>query len=87
MAWKEIKTLLVKNSRIVNNNDTLKKEVVRIIQELLKFSISEHDVMLKGRSIIVKAHPAVKNDLMLRKGEILNFLKKSQGEATPLDIR
>jgi len=85
--WKEIKTLLQKTSRHLNKNSALKQAAVRAVEQELKISLPEEALTVKGKTIVVKGHPALKQELVLHKAKILKNIQRGHPHGGALDIR
>jgi len=85
--WKEIKTLLQQASRHLSKNGALKRAAVRAVEQELKISLPEEALTVKGKTVIVKGHPALKQELMLHKVKILQNIQRGHPRDPALDIR
>ena len=87
MDWKEIKTLLRRASEHLNKNSALKQAAVRAVEQELKILLPEEAFTVKGRTIVVRGHPALKQELALHKAKILKNIQQSRPHGGALDIR
>jgi hypothetical protein len=89
MEWKEIHLLLPKSVEVLDRHRELKKRIADAVCGLLGARIvSERDISIKGRVAHIKAHPTLKNELLVRKREIFNLLRAGGGTGgRPTDIQ
>ncbi len=86
MEWKDIQSLLSKISGKLQSYTLLQQAVSRAITQSLSITLPEDSVRVRGRTAFVDAHPAVKNEILLKKKEILASIQKEFGERVT-DVR
>ena len=87
MQWKDVKTLLAKTSGFLQAEILLRKTVADVVSEALGVSVAERDLKIKDRIVTLRSHPALKNEVLFKKVEILNLLKARGVGAQVADIR
>lgn len=85
--WKDIKSLLWKVGGLLASNSALKKEIVGAIQKSLGVSIPEDSVTIKQKTAFIRAHPAIKNEVAMRKEKVLSTLRERGFGRRVVDIR
>lgn len=76
MDWKDIKTLLLKHHTKFLSYSFSRKTIAQTLSDTLGVPVAESAVAVKGTSVFVSVHPAIKNELLLKKQEILLLLRK-----------
>ncbi|MCR4334383.1 MAG: hypothetical protein NUV47_01465 [Patescibacteria group bacterium] len=62
----------------------LKDKIVLVLSNYYKTSFSKSDVFLKEGVVKIKASPLIKNDIFIKKKEILNLIKEIAPNITNL---
>lgn len=87
MGWKEIKTLLLRPASFLRDTAELRGAVARAIQETTQIPIKETDVVIKNRTAVVRAHPALKQELLIQKSKVLEALERRIPKNRLRDVR
>ncbi len=74
--WKDIKSMLVKAGGALAFSENLKNEVVYAVNKILNINVPASSISLKRRIVFVSAHPAVKNEIAMKKEKILKILQE-----------
>ena len=83
----EIKDLLLRFQNILLKGE-LKKEIVRgIISKVLKIEIKKEDITIKNNIVYLNIKPIYKNEIFIKKNQILDELEKALGHKMPSDLR
>ncbi len=72
-----IGSFLEKFKRLLGNDVFLREAVAQAIFNLFKIKIEPKDVIVKDGTAVIKAHPVFKNEIFLKKNQILEELKKN----------
>jgi hypothetical protein len=83
----EIKDLLNKFSDILLSEEVKKKSIKDIISEVVRVNIKNEDIKIKNNVIYLDIKPIYKNEIFLKRDEILSKLQESLGKKTPQNIR
>jgi hypothetical protein len=83
----EIKDLLLKAGNLIYASETQKEIIKQSILEVTKISISKKEFVLKNKIIYLNIKTILKNEIFLKKNEILNKLKETLGTKAPIDFR
>ena len=82
----EIKDLLAKFGNILLKEE-LKKELVRdTISKAINFEIKPEDIKIKKGVIYLNIKPIYKNEIFLKKEQIMSELEKTLGQKSPKKI-
>jgi hypothetical protein len=82
----EIKDLLEKFGNILLKEE-LKKEAVReVIAKAINFPIKKEDIKIKKGIIYLNIKPIYKNEIFLKKDQILKELEEALGQKSPQKI-
>ena len=70
----------------INNTVGILDGARNVLQNYFPDGIKRNSVVLKGGILIVKAHPAVKNEIVLKQKEILKKLDETIGKKKIVSI-
>ena len=82
-----ISSLLKKFTSITPPDESVRKEVVRILESDYTISLDIGDVKMQKGIVYIETSPLVKTEIMMRKETILSTLKKTLHDSAPRDIR
>ncbi len=85
MEIKGIKELLDRYRSILSKEEGRRDEILKIMNDVARASITERDITIKGGVLTIKAISAKKNKIFLYKERILSEFTASKIEIT--DIR
>lgn len=88
MTWSGLENYLEKFRRIKAPEDFLKDKISLTIKDILQIEIGLKDIEVRGATIFIKTkNAALKNEIFLNKGKILEKLSKKLGNHAPTDLR
>ena len=76
MEWKTLQSFLLKAKTILGNNGDAKNSFSEACKSLIGADIATSSVEVRGGKMYVSAHPIIKNEILLKKKEILFFLQQ-----------
>jgi uncharacterized membrane protein len=82
-----ISSLLKKFTSITPPDESVRKEVVRILESDYNISLDIGDVRVQSGVVYLEVSPLIKTEVVMRKEELLSLLQKSLGDSAPRDIR
>jgi hypothetical protein len=82
-----ISSLLKKFTSITPPDESVRKEVVRILESQYRISLDMKDVRVQKGVVYLETSPLIKTEVVMRKEELLSLLQKSLGNSAPRDIR
>lgn len=82
-----ISSLLKKFTSITPPDESVRKEVVRILESDYNILLDIGDVRVQKGVVYLETSPLVKAEVVMRKEDILSELKKTLGDSVPRDIR
>jgi hypothetical protein len=86
--WKNIGNFLERFANFRPSKKLIKEESAKIISGLLNIEINSENFEERDGVLFLKsANPALKNEIFLKKNQILEVLKERLGEKAPRDIR
>ncbi len=65
-----------KFAKIGLKNEFTKNSVVEVVQRIIGVKLPFSSIEYKNNSLTIKAHPAVKNTVMMKKNQIIEALKE-----------
>ncbi|MDD5318389.1 MAG: hypothetical protein PHF79_01010 [Candidatus Pacebacteria bacterium] len=69
-------------------DSTLDREkIAQTLSIFMKVSFTKKEIILKDNVLFIKTHPAIKNEIFLKKTSILSYLKEKNPEVSVSDIR
>ena len=83
----EIKDLLLSlNNKLLSSE--IRKETIRgVISEVIKVQINSNDVELKGNTVYLNIKPIYKNEIFIKREQIISELEAVLGKKTPQNFR
>ena len=87
MEWKDLKSLLSKTQSALQAEMLLRETVAGTVSEVLGVSVSQRDLKIKNKVVTLNSHPALKNEVLFRKTEILNLLNERGVGGQVIDVR
>lgn len=87
MEFQIISELLNKFKHLAATQEAIKKEAEAAINKKTGITIENSSIRINKNIIVVEGGSALKSAIFMRKGEILDELKKTLGKNTPKDIR
>jgi hypothetical protein len=82
----EIKDLLSKFHNALLGEEIKKETIRNILSEAINFEIKKEDIKIKNGVIYLNIKPIYKNEIYLRKDQILSELEKTLGKKSPEKI-
>jgi hypothetical protein len=83
----EIQFFLEKYKKLAPPDDTVRSEFVRVAEKLIGVQIPKKDVSVRNGTLYVKASPALKSELFMRRRIITKEMELLLAKKTPNDIR
>lgn len=83
----EIKDLLTRFSNLLLSGEANKKLIQEVIFEVTRVRIQTKDMEIKNGTLYLNTKPIYKNELFLKREEILFKLRESLGKRSPTEIR
>lgn len=87
MEWKNIRDLLATTLSRVGSRAELERETLSIICEQIKINLPQDAIRVKNGVALISAHPAIKNEISLRKKSLLASLEARGLGKRVTDIR
>ncbi len=75
---RQIKGLLGKFYERILERGNQKEEVLKAIQEVARVSLSQDQITIVSKKILVRATPAVRNEITMKKDAILEYLARNE---------
>ncbi len=82
-----ISSLLKKFTSITPPDESVRKEVVRILESDYNILLDIGDVRVQKEVVYIETSPLIKAEISMRKKTILSTLKKTLRDSAPRDIR
>ncbi|MBC8464908.1 MAG: hypothetical protein H8D63_00835 [Parcubacteria group bacterium] len=82
-----ITTLLKKFTSITPPDESVRKEIVRVLESDYNILLNISDVNVQKGVVYLETSPLIKTEVMMRKEAILSNIKKTLSDSTPRDIR
>ena len=83
----EIKDLLSRFENILSNGETKKAIIREILSQTLNLDIKKEDLEIKNNIIYLNIKPIYKNEILIKKDQIVKKLEEKLGERAPKNIR
>ena len=87
MALLSINLFLEKFFKQKNANIFLMDAIIATITEVTNITLPKNTLVLKNSILYIKAAPALKNELFMKKDYILKQLQKEAGQTRIVDLR
>ncbi len=86
--WKNVGQFLNRFKNIKLSESFIRKESAEIISAILKTKIEDNQIEERNGTLYLKTqNPAMRNEIFLKKNEILKSLNSRLGPKAPKDIR
>lgn len=83
-----LQSFLERFQRVFTYPEQIKKPILECIEKITKIKLTEKDIEIKEGIMYLKSqHPAIKNEIFMRKNLILSELKILLTSKAPYDIR
>jgi hypothetical protein len=83
-----LQNFLERFQKILSFPGQVKKPILETVLKVAKIQLTEKDIDVKERIVYIRMkHPAIKNEIFMRKNLILTELKALVGDKAPYDIR
>ncbi len=83
-----LQNFLERFQKLLTYPGQVKKPVLECLEKISKIKLTEKDIDVKEGIIYLRLqHPAIKNEIFMRKNLILQELKACVGAKAPYDIR
>lgn len=83
----ELKDLFTKYKELLFSEENKRLAIVKAISESLGISLKIEDVVIKNGTVFVNTKQIYKNEILIKKEEILKKIKKEFAKNTLTDIR
>ncbi len=83
----EIKDLLLQFQNLLVSEEVKKESIRNIISKVVGVQISSEDIKIKNNTIYLNIKPVYKNELFLKREQILKKLAESLGKKAPKELR
>lgn len=78
---------LKKFKNIVPQEKIIKDEVIRVVQKETGILLPKEIISFHNNVVFINAAPSVKNELFMRKQQLLLEIKRNLGNGLPTDLR
>ena len=82
----EIKDLLLRFENLLISDETKKEAITRIIKETTGLDIKKEEVEVKNGILRLNIKSIYKNEILIKKEEIMNRLKEALDKKSPSEI-
>ena len=82
----EIKELLLRFGDILNNEEIKIETIREIISRVVNFQLKKEEIEIKNGTVFLNIKPIYKNEIYLKKENILKEIKNSLGKRAPSKI-
>ncbi len=82
-----LSSYLKKFKLILTSNADVKEVIVSIILEVTKGKIEPKDIDIKNKIVYIKCRPSIKNEIFIKKEQILKQLKEKIENLVIKDVR
>jgi hypothetical protein len=79
----EIKDLLERFGNILLKEELKKEAIKEILSKAINFEIKKEDIKIKNGVVYLKIKPIYKNEIFLKKDQIIQEVEKSLGLKSP----
>lgn len=88
MPWDKIDKFLERFTVIKPSKDWAKEEIAKVLKQIFNMEFKPEDIEFRNGTVFVKTSNAVlKNEIFMRKNQILDLLKQKFSKHPPFDIR
>ena len=87
MEWKDVRSLLSKTQNILQGTLFLRNTIAHTLSEVLGVAVPGHEIKIKNKVVTLRSHPALKNEVVLKKTQILTLLQARGVGNQIVDIR
>lgn len=81
MSLNKINEYLNKFKKIIPTESFIKNNTISIIYDVLNIRIKKSEISIQNNIILLKTHPIIKKEILIKKITILNFLNKKTNSA------
>jgi hypothetical protein len=82
-----IKFFLEKYKKLTPPDDSVRTEFARVVKKILDIELDKKDISVRNGTLYVKAQPALKSELFMRRKQITDEMRVLLEKKTPNDIR
>ena len=83
-----LQSFLERFQKILTYPGQVKKPILECLEKITRIKLTEKDIDVKEGIVYIKLqHPAIKNEIFMRKNLILAELRNCVGDKAPRDIR
>ncbi len=83
----EIKDLLSRFENLLNKGQGNKKILVDLLESVVKIKINTENIRIQNGVLYLDTKPIYKNEILIKKSQLLQTFKESLGKKAPIDIR
>lgn len=83
----EIKDLLDKWSGVLLSHEFKIKSISSVLEQIIGIKIKPEDIKIKNNTIYLNIKPIYKNEIFLKKEQIISLLEEILGKRVPKNIR
>jgi hypothetical protein len=76
MDFSHIKDYLEKFKIILKQKDDNIDLIINVIYQHINFKFNKNNIIIKNNIVFIKSSPIIRNEIFLKKGEILNSFKE-----------
>lgn len=87
MDYNHITSFLEKFKKIIFQKEEIKNIISRIISEEINFQLEKDKIKIKNGIIFVEGSPVLRNEVMIKKKQILIKIKNLLPESNYLDVK
>jgi hypothetical protein len=87
MDYNKISNFLEKFKKLIYQKEFIKDSVVNIISNEVSFKLKKDSIKIKNGVIYLEGSPILRNEVLMRKKNILSSIKKIIPESNFLDIK
>jgi len=82
----EVKDLLLRVNKLLFSEEIKREAISGVIFQVLKIKVFKDDIKIKNNIIYLSIKPLYKNEIFIKKNQILSELRSVLGNKTPRDI-
>ena len=82
----EVKDLLLRVNKLLFSEEIKREAISGVIFQVLKIKVFKDDIKIKNNIIYLNIKPLYKNEIFIKKNQILSELRSVLGNKTPRDI-
>lgn len=83
----QLSQYLERFKKILTSSSEIKETILSVIASISGITLEKTDIDIKHDTLYIKAHPATRNAIFMRKRKVLDELSSRLGTHAPRDIR